>query len=74
MIRGAQRVRALARGPVSAVCRFDRDLHRRQRQAALPPAHQFQIDLRGQLGIEQSTMLFARARSMLKRLHSSSRE
>ncbi len=56
-----QRFGPLARAAgFRARCPFGRDLHRRQHQAALPPADQFQIDLRGQLGIEQRAMLGAR--------------
>ena len=36
------------------------DFHRRQHQPALPPADQFQIDFRRQLGVQQRAMLGAR--------------
>ena len=54
-----KRMRPLARAAGFRVLPLGRDLHRRQRQAALPPADQFQIDLRGQLGVEQRAMLGA---------------
>ena len=54
---GKKRMRPLARAAGFRVLPLDRDFDRRQRQAALPPAHQFQIDLRGELGVEQRAML-----------------
>jgi hypothetical protein len=50
------------------------DLDRRQHQAALPPADQFQIDFRRQLGVQQRAMQVRTDRSTPKRLHNSSRE
>ena len=59
--QGRELFRPLARAawrPLSVAC--GRDLDRRQHQSALAPADQFQIDSRGQLGIEQRAMLGAR--------------
>ena len=60
VMRGASGSGRWRARPTSASRRRGHDLHRRQRQAALPAADQFQIDLRRQLGVEQRAMLGAR--------------
>ena len=51
---------AAGRAPLPARLSAADNLRRRQRQAALPAADQFQIDLRREIGVQQRAMLGAR--------------